>query len=533
MASATGLVFRKYLNIRKSEKDTENEMFRNEISPKVIEETEVEEEDEEPEPLGISHNVTSGFLPYTPANESVQVAQKHDHRNDTSLFAEQFFPQDSKTTGDYSTKPTWLKQVNEFKYKEEREADAPTPDDVFKLQERRKIREMGDRYTEKTIHENKSKNHESPDETGIWTGNANRLTDGFHPKNMNQLHSILPPLNETINIHSTVQGMVGFKSDNVSQTLTEDKKEKKSAVFKGIPTGPVEKQSSEYSFETQASNAENYNLSKQYASSSHAPVSKVTYKNNETVDAAHDEELNTFMNLIESSMFRRSKGDGNMEKSETVFKSKEIERPVIAGSKGGVITLPVSTNSEVKTSGSKEALGLRSSSILSNVGASSFRTKATNESDMMMAEPRLFESENTSSGRKTTSNLKKNFQVGGEFSTNDDRENINATEFTSDNIRVKPNESLGINKFNPTGSMSLGRENSFKEESGVSEFSSKLGFGFDRTKFNNRSVVSKEMEEKQDKSLFETIFNDRLKLGAGFKSIDTRKDLSRNFNVDV
>jgi len=142
---------------------------------------------------------------------------------------------------------------------------------------------------------------------------------------------------------------------------------------------------------------------------------------------------------------------------------------------------------------------------------------------MEMAEPRLFESENIGGTRKTTSNLKKSFQVGGDFSINEDRENISSSEFTSKNFIAKPNESLGINKFNPTGSMSLvGRQNVFKEESGVSGFNTRLAMGFDKSKLEN-----------QNKSLFQTIFNDRMNIGVGAKKIDTRKDLGRNTIVDI
>ena len=110
-----GLVLRKYLNIRKIERNIENEQFKKEIVETVqTEEVETEpessdeeqEQPEQPEPLGIDHQITSGGLPFTPANESsFNINPKHDNRNVTSLFNEQFFPEDGKTTGSYSTRP--------------------------------------------------------------------------------------------------------------------------------------------------------------------------------------------------------------------------------------------------------------------------------------------------------------------------------------------------------------------------------------------------------------------------------------------
>ena len=155
---------------------------------------------------------------------------------------------------------------------------------------------------------------------------------------------------------------------------------------------------------------------------------------------------------------------------------------------------------------------------------------------MLMAEPRLFETKNNADNlRKTSTQVKKSFQLdSGEFTSSNDRENISASEFTTNNILVKPNESLGPNRFNPTTSISFGGgESKFKEESGVSGFE-KLGFGFDRTKMNNRSVVEKEMEENQGKSAFETLFSDRLKLLGGCRKLDLGKgnDLTRTFNND-
>ena len=78
----------------------------------------------------------------------------------------------------------------------------------------------------------------------------------------------------------------------------------------------------------------------------------------------------------------------------------------------------------------------------------------------------------------------------------------------------------------------VGRQNVFKEESGVSGFNTKLAMGFDKSKLINRSTV-KEMEENQNKSLFQTIFNDRMNIGVGARKIDTRKDLGRNTIVDI
>jgi len=541
LASATGLVLRKYLNIRKIERNIENEQFKKEIVETVQTDVETEsessdeeqEQPEQPQPLGIDHQITSGGLPFTPANESsFNINPKHDNRNVTSLFNEQFFPEDGKTTGSYSTRPKWADLENEFRSKEERLADAPTPEDTFRIKERADIRAMGDRYTANPLHQNNSKVHYSPEGMGIWTGNANFLTDGYHPKNHGRLYKILPPDNDTINIHSTVQGMVGFKSDNTKETERDDRKEKNITIQTGIPTGPVAKLFEKSLTCTVPSNAENYNISKQYASASRAPVDKVAYKNNNTVTEAFDEEIETFKNLVYSSIMKNSKG-GEMEKMETKFKSAEIERPTVSGANGGVFTLPISKDSEVKTTSSLENLGVSMSNVKSSVGSRGVTMKKTVEGSMEMAEPRLFESENIGGTRKTTSNLKKSFQVGGDFSINEDRENISSSEFTSKNFIAKPNESLGINKFNPTGSMSLvGRQNVFKEESGVSGFNTRLAMGFDKSKLINRSTV-KEMEENQNKSLFQTIFNDRMNIGVGAKKIDTRKDLGRNTIVDI
>lgn len=545
LGSATMLVLRKYIQEKRSQNDTINEQFKNEIVERVQPENDTEPEssdDEEPPQLerldnqlgdlGISHNVTSGGIPFAPSNErSIVVNPQHDERNDTSYFDEQFFPSDTRTTGNYSTRPEWLNQEREFHAKEEREADKPTPDDVFGIKERKTIREMGDRYTKDTIHVTKSKTNESSIES-IWTGNGNYSTDGYHPKNQAQLYKYLPPDNETINIHSTVQGKVGFKtnSDNIQDTLTDDKREKVSASFSGIPVAPTFKPSSGSSFETNPSNAEGYIVSKHINAASHGPVEKVALKENNSVSTAHNNNVNTFLNMIQSSMFRRSKGDGSMEKSETVFKTKEIERPVVSGAAGG-LTSAAPKESEVKTSSNLENLGVRMSGVTSSVGASALVKKKATEGDMLMAEPRLFETENSSDLlRKTSTQLKKSFNIGGDFTSNDDRENINATDLTSNNVLVGPNEALGMNRFNPTGSMSFGRESNFKEESGVDGFGSKLALGFDKSKTNNRSVVSREMEEKEKVS--ETLFSDRLKALGSYRPIKTITDLSRNPVVD-
>ena len=544
LASATGLVLRKYLNIRKIERNIENEQFKKEIvetvqteevetEPESSDEEQEQPEQPEPEPLGIDHQITSGGLPFTPENESsFNINPKHDNRNVTSLFNEQFFPEDGRTTGSYNTRPKWADLEKEFKHRKESLEFAPTPEDTFRIKQRADIRAMGDRYTANPLHQNNSKIHYSPEGMGIWTGNGNFLTDGYHPKNHGRLYKILPPDNDTINIHNTVQGMVGFKSDNTQETQTNDRQEKNITIQTGIPTGPVARLFQKAFTCTVPSNAENYNISKQYEAASRAPGGKVAYKNNNTVTEAFDEEIETFKNLVYSSIMKNSKG-GEMEKMETRFKSAEIERPTVSGANGGVITLPTSKDSEIKTTSSLENLGLSMSNVKSSVGSRGVTMKKSAEGSMEMAEPRLFETENIGGTRRTTSNLKKSFQVGGDFSINDDRENISSSEFTSKNFIAKPNESLGINKFNPTGSMSLvGRQNVLKEESGVAGFDTRLANGFDRSKLNNRSTV-KEMEENQNKSLFQTIFNDRMNLGVGPKKIDTRKDLGRNTIVDI
>ena len=132
LASATGLVLRKYLNIRKIERNIENEQFKKEIVETVTdvetesESSEEEQEQPEQEPLGIDHQITSGGLPFTPSNESsFNINPKHDNRNVTSLFNEQFFPQDGKTTGSYNTRPKWADLEKEFKHRKESLEFAP------------------------------------------------------------------------------------------------------------------------------------------------------------------------------------------------------------------------------------------------------------------------------------------------------------------------------------------------------------------------------------------------------------------------
>jgi len=540
LGSATALVVRKWFNEKRSQNNLVNDKFKNQIVERVQPDSETESESSEEEPeqteLGIDHNITSGGLPFTPENETAILNNiKNSGPIGTGYFDEQFFPSDGRTTGNYSTRPKWLNQEKEFVHREETLAAEPTPEDVFEINYRKDIREMGDRYTKDHLHMTKSKVNESSVES-IWTGNGNYSTDGYHPKNQAQLYKYLPPDNDTINIHSTVQGKLGFKTtaDKVQETLTNDKKEKGFASFEGIPIAPTFKPASGSSFETTPSNAEGYLVSKHINAASHGPVEKVAYKNNDTVTPAHNYLINTFLNSVKSSSFTRRK-NGDMEPSESRFKSAEIERPVVSGAAGG-LTLSKPKESEIKTSGDLENLGVRMSGVTSSVGASALVKKKAVEGNMLMAEPRLFETKNNADDlRKTNTQLKKSFQLdSGEFTSSNDRENISASEFTTNNILVKPNESLGPNRFNPTTSISFGGgESKFKEESGVSGFE-KLGFGFDRTKMNNRSVIEKEMEENQGKSAFETLFSDRLKLLGGCRKLDLGKgkDLTRTFNND-
>ena len=533
--AATALVGKKYLDERKIQQKSENESFSNETidSLKVVVD-DVPVDDEQPETvqvggpvptnndffkqLGISQNTTSGGLPFAPDNVAVEVAQKKE-TEDTSYFHEQYFPQDTRNTGSSTKNPLWrLAEQNAYvNPKTERLADPPTKDDVFEIDYRKKIRDFGNLHSEYTTHIAKSRNHENPVEE-IWTGNGSK--DGFHPKNMNQHHKFLLSDNPLFDLPNGPRGsFVGgaLMSDKVDKTLSTFKRDEATEIT-GIATGPYFKIPFQSSFKVDPSNAEGYLIEKHIESSSRAPVNKTSTNESSSVTVAHDDNVNTFKSKLNASKMRRSKNKDSIGvKSDTKFKSAEIETPSIVGAAGGTRSLAVSKDSEIKSSSHHENLGVSASQVMNSVGAmalkkdKSFVTKPSVD----QPDPRLSETESYDTKMRKTNRLeKKQIDTTEEMTFDGKKETINEN-LDSKNYLAPVDTNLPKYLQNkPTASVSMVKNNvQLKENESVSNFDARLGTSSKLVVHpikHQKSSVKREMEASDNASMFGTLLSDRL-----------------------
>lgn len=544
LIAATALVGKKYMDERKLKNQSENEAFSNDtIDSLKVEQSEQPQPELVPQPndgplggpvptnnnffeqLGISHNTTSGGLPFAPDNVAVEVAQKKE-REDTSYVDEMFFPQDTKNTGPSVQRKAWmLAEENAYpKPKTERLADSPTRADVNEIDYRQKIRDFGDLHTQNTLHISKTKNFQRPVEE-IWTGNGSG-EGPFHPSNMNQHHKFLLSDNPLLHLPNGPKGaFVGgaLMSDKTDKTLSTFKQDK-STEISGIATGPYLKIPFQSSFKTDPSNAEGYLIEKQIESSVRAPVNKTSTNVSSSVTVAHDDKINSFdVKLFASRKAARSKREA-FEASSSL-KNAEIETPSVVGAAGGTRSLAVKKDSEIKTSEYSENLGVSASRVLSSVGAKSIKKDKSFVSKPLHEELETTFAEthtpDISKLRKTSEPQKKFVDTLQEITLENKGESINAKEFTSKNFVAPVDKNLPKYLQNkPTTSLSFAKNNDIqlKDSKGtVENFESRLGGSklVTNTIKHKKSSIPTEVQASNNASLFSTLLMDRLGSASG------------------
>lgn len=549
LVAATALVGKKYMDERNMKQKLENESFADEtIDSLEVQNTEQPEEPEQPEPqttlggpvpsnndffqqLGISHNVTSGGLPFVPDNVAVEVAQKKE-TEDTSYFHEQFYPSDTKNTGfSVERKPWMLAEEAAYTHpKTERLADAPTRADVHDIDFNSKIRDFGNLHTEYTTHIAKSKNNESPIES-IWTGNGSK--EGFHPNSMNQHHKFLLSDNPLLHLPNGPRGaFIGgaLKSDQPDKTLTTFKKDR-STEISGIPGSKIFKIPFQSSFKTDPSNAEGYLIEKQIESSSRAPVNKTSTNIASSVSVAHDDNVNTFAKKLFASRKARSKRDAIALEEDATFKIAEIDTPTVVGAGGGTRSLAVQKDAEVKTSSHHENLGVSASQVLTSVGAMALKKDRSFVTKPSVEQPdaRLSETESYDTKMRKTSRMeKKQIDTAEEMTFDGKKETINEKEFTSSNLLAPVDKNLPeFLRFKPTTSLSLVKKaiQIKRDNESVENFEDRLGASklIRNPIKNKKSAVNHEMEAKNNSELFSTLLMDRLGRAGGGRSMPNRR----------
>ena len=233
-----------------------------------------------------------------------QVAEVRPHRlpaeeddgTGVQQFNEQFFPQDTKSTGQSVTKTPWMRAIEASQgapAKTEREADHPSADhdrdDIRGTSIPAMLRVRDQQQAAQTI--SKFKNFESP-VTEEWTANGENR--GLHP--IKRYHKFLLSDQPVIELPDGPRGGFASGADKPSFASELDNNRRELHVQQtGIPAASFRVGIPDASFDLDASNAEHWLIDAHVASASRAPVDSGsnTALINQSFTLTHDEQYDT------------------------------------------------------------------------------------------------------------------------------------------------------------------------------------------------------------------------------------------------
>lgn len=461
IAITAGIVankFRMERNIKKKRQDAIVEYEP--VTEPVSDEEENEIQDEiklDDKPLGTVNNPISGRLPYIPEVTSVKMAtRKNDEANDKE-FNEQFFPQNTRSTGVSFNKPWKMAVDNAYLVpKTDREVAFPTKDDRDDINNNnysKMIRERGALDTQVTIHESKSKNHELPIES-IQT--ATGSGGGIFPVLMREKIQVLDT-NPVIDGAKPIKGGFSGAQKSAQFESTENKKKGREVEYRGVASGAVSRHG-DHSL-VQPSAIDDFVIDNNLSSGFRNKAGLLNIEKSFSV--AHDEKIDTFDNDItigkQKTRSANPKAATQNNNGDLTLRDAETVVPTMLGAPGGIRLKTVFKDGIFKTSAQKEKLQ-EDMMKTKRAGISSTKVGKLDISGAIEEREQTLRDEefgNKSNMRKNDTLLKKPINNESEFEVNDNREIISSKEFTSRNF-VAPIKSSNLPSSlmtNPTSSI--------------------------------------------------------------------------------
>ena len=417
------------------------------------------------ETLGMRGPPDTAFASARPPTMNLpRFAENDFHRADESTnpyFSEQFFPQDTKNIAPSVTSKPWMRATENAynKPREETVADFPTKadrDDAngIGLSIPKKVREFEMQQAARTVPVSSEKQHELPVEALNFTGGGERR--GFHP--VNRYHKFLLSDNELIDAPEAPRGNFAGGAGKSSKTSNVDNTKGELDVYHtGVPTSSFfHVDGPEPSFQLEPSNAESWELVDHIMVGQRGPVDKTSNGIAHSFNVAHDETLDTFETKANSNLAKSVRGLNNAKdlERETVSTTKdaEIATPSVVGAVGGTRLGAVSKSLEVDPKKYTETLSLGSSKIAFNTGSAAKNKNSIVKSFHTDSEETFAEKE---SGRSRKGSARsKAVHIAGDMVLNDNRADINAKPFTSENLVAPKNVSLPAHlRIAPTASI--------------------------------------------------------------------------------
>jgi len=439
-----------------------------------------------------------------------KAVERDDDNADNAYFEEKFFPQDVNPP---VLQKSWQRAI-ENAYNQPREetvVDFPTRadhDDLNGISIPKKMREMELEHVARTIPVSQEKQHEVPVEP-IQTGGGERR--GFHP--LGRYHKFLLSDNELLDLAPGPQGAAGPGKSSRSSDLDNTKAEL-TLHHVGVPTSTFfHPEGIEHSFQLDPSNAESWKLTDHIAAGQRGPVEKTSGAIKNEFFVAHDDGIDTLSATYNSGLSKPiSRSSNTSSASESTLKNAEVATPSFTGALGGNRHSSISKDSLIKTKTAKETISQGSSSIAFTTGSSSSNKNAVLSSIHTDADERFAEQDTISVNKRKGSARSKAVDIGGDFTTNNDRENINEKQFTSLNHLAPTNKSLPPHiRVAPTASVTALQNMVLKGEDDSIQ-GDVLGSGPRRMMSEKGIRSNPEKESTMNESRLSTILNDRMNL---------------------
>ena len=225
-----------------------------------------------------------------------RLTEREDDGTGVQQFNEQFFPQDTKSTGQSVNKTPWMRAIEASQAatpKTEREEAHPSADhdrdDIRGISIPAMLRVRDQQQAAQTI--SNFKNFESP-VTEEWTANGENR--GLHP--IKRYHKFLLSDQPVLELPEGPRGNFASGADKPSFASELDNNRRELHVqHTGIPAASFRVGIPDASFDLQASNAEHWRIDAHVSSASRAPVDSGsnTALINQSFTLTHDEQMDT------------------------------------------------------------------------------------------------------------------------------------------------------------------------------------------------------------------------------------------------
>ena len=225
-----------------------------------------------------------------------RLPEREDDGTGVQPFNEQFFPQDTKSTGQSVSKTPWMRAIEASQgapAKTERESAHPSEDhdrdDIRGTSIPAMLRVRDQQQVAQTM--SKFKNFESP-VTEEWTANGENR--GLHP--IKRYHKFLLSDQPVLELPEGPRGGFASGADKPSFASELDNNRRELHIQQtGIPAASFRVGIPDASFDLEASNAEHWKIDAHVASASRAPVDSGsnTALINRSFTLAHDEQFDT------------------------------------------------------------------------------------------------------------------------------------------------------------------------------------------------------------------------------------------------